>query len=94
MVRKRMRVSFDDFGRDSFTREGKMNVFVLDTVKRSTLVFKKEVAGGTSAFDFFEKDQKINTRYIGRGKGEDRCVGSNNEEVLNKFVSNSSKQNL
>jgi hypothetical protein len=56
MVRKNMRASFDDFGWDSYTREGEIDLFVLDRVKRSTLVFKEQVAGCTSAFDFFEKD--------------------------------------
>jgi hypothetical protein len=55
-LRKEKHVGIDDFGWDSYTREGMIDVFLLDRVKHSTIVFKEQVAGGTSAFDFFEKD--------------------------------------
>jgi hypothetical protein len=55
-VRKEMQIRLDYFWWDPYTRERNIDVFVLDSVKRSTLVFREQVARCTSAFDFFKKD--------------------------------------
>jgi hypothetical protein len=55
-VRKKMRGSFYNFGPDSYMREGEIDVFILDTVKHSTLVSKEQAAWCTIVLNFFETD--------------------------------------